>query len=52
MSEKEDAKKAYQNRQRNNNPSAFDTMGSFNNYYAGWNIDSSKSLALDMGRYI
>ena len=52
MSEKEDAKKAYQNRQRYNNPSAFDTMGSFNNYYAGWNIDASKSLALDMGRYI
>jgi hypothetical protein len=52
MSEREAAQKAYQDKQKSNNPSAFDTMGAFNNYYAGWNIDSSKSLALDMGRYI
>jgi hypothetical protein len=52
MSDREAAQKAYQDMQKSNNPSAFDTMGAFNNYYAGWNVDSSKSLALDMGRYI
>lgn len=34
------------------NPSAFDTMGSFNRYYAGWNVDKVNSLPMDMGRSI
>jgi len=52
MSDREAAQRAYQDMQKSKNPSAFDTMGAFNNYYAGWNVDSSKSLALDMGRYV
>jgi len=34
------------------NPSAFDTMGSFNRYYAGWNVNMANSLPMDMGKSI
>ena len=49
MSEREAAQKAYQDLQKSKNPSAFDTMGAFNTYYAGWNVNSSMALPLDMG---
>jgi len=50
MSEREAAQKAYQDLQKSKNPSAFDTMGAFNTYYAGWNVNSSMALPLDMGK--
>jgi hypothetical protein len=50
MSERESAQKAYQDLQKSKNPSAFDTMGAFNTYYAGWNVNSSMALPLDMGK--
>jgi len=34
------------------NPSAFDTMGEFGRYHAGWNTYNSSSLPLDMGKSI
>lgn len=52
MSEREAAQKAYQDLQKSKNPSAFDTMGSFNRYYAGWNVNMTNSLAMDIGKSI
>lgn len=52
MSEREAAQKAYQDLQKSKNPSAFDTMGSFNKYYAGWNVNMTNSLAMDIGKSI
>jgi len=52
MSDRESAQKAYQDMQKSKNPSAFDTMGAFNNYYAGGNTNVSSSVALDMGKYV
>ena len=52
MSEREAAQKSYQDMQKSKNPSAFDTMGAFNSYYAGWNVNSSMALPLDMGKSI
>jgi hypothetical protein len=52
MSEREAAQKAYQDLQKSKNPSAFDAMGSFNRYYAGWNVNMTNSLAMDVGKSI
>jgi len=52
MSDRESAQKAYQDMQKSKNPSAFDTMGAFNNYYAAGNTNVSSSVALDMGKYV
>ena len=44
MSDRESAQKAYQDMQKSNNPSAFDTMGSFYKDYAGGNPNASNAL--------
>ena len=52
MSDRESAQKAYHDMLKAKNPSAFDTMGSFNSYYAGWNVNMANSLPMDMGKSI
>jgi len=52
MSDREAAYSAYNDWKKSKNPSAFDTMGAFNKYYAGGSSNSSMSLPLDMGKSI
>lgn len=52
MSEREAAYKAYQARQKSKNPSAFDTMGAFNNYYNDAKNVTSLAVPLDFGKAI
>lgn len=52
MSEREAAYKAYQARQKSKNPSAFDTMGAFNQYYNDAQNVSSLAIPLDFGKAV
>ena len=52
MSEREAAYKAYLARQKSKNPSAFDTMGAFNNYYNDAQNVTSLAVPLDFGKSI
>lgn len=52
MSDREAAQKAYRDMQKSSNPSAFDTMGAFSQYYSNGKSNVSNALPLDMGRYV
>lgn len=52
MSEREAAYRAYAERQKSKNPSAFDTMGAFNKYYNDAQNASSLAIPLDFGKAI
>jgi hypothetical protein len=49
MSDREAAQKAYADKQKLANPSAFDTIGAFNKYYNADKKPQSLALPLDMG---
>ena len=52
MSDRENAQKVYQERQKSSYPSAFDTIGAFNKYHNADKSPSSLALPLDMGRSV
>lgn len=52
MSEREAAIRAYQERQRSKNPSAFDAMGAFNKFYNDPKNVTSLAAPVDFGRAI
>ena len=52
MSDREAAQKAYSDKLKAANPSAFDAIGAFNKYYNGDKKPQSLSLPLDMGKSV
>jgi hypothetical protein len=52
MSDRENAQKVYSDKMKSANPSAFDTIGAFNNYYNADKKPQSLALPLDMGKSV
>lgn len=52
MSEREAAQEAYAQQKKSKNPSAFDTIGAFNQYYNADKKPQSLALPLDMGKSV
>jgi hypothetical protein len=52
MSEREAAQAAYAQQKKSKNPSAFDTIGAFNQYYNADKRPQSLALPLDMGKSV